>query len=63
MSRLLRDHAHMVMPMRMVRIVKGREIREVEMGSDRDLRWMVEFAWPTREDWDRIMRERAAVNP
>ena len=65
MTRHLSHFATEYLPTRTVRIVRGRDIREVEMGSGSwcdDRRAVTDLFWPTKEEWDRLMRERAAVN-
>jgi len=62
MTRLTRDPSLMLLPSRTVRIVHGRDIREIEMGSGAAA-WVGRFIWPKDDaEWDRIMRQRAAVN-
>jgi hypothetical protein len=44
-----------------VRIVRGRDVREVEMGSGRDADWSTFMVWPAFEEIEKLMRERKAV--
>jgi len=62
MSRLTTDPSLMLLTTRTIRIVRGREIRWVEMGGGIERSdWVVRFVWPDADGWDRIVRERAAM--
>lgn len=53
------DHGSRCLPTRTVRLVKGRETVELEMGSGRtDQRLLT---WVDDEEVEALMRERAAV--
>ena len=63
MTRHLAHFATACLPTRTVRIVRGREIREVEMGSGAAALWSAFKVQPLAfEELDRLMRERKAVS-
>jgi hypothetical protein len=61
MTRHPTNFADACLPTRTIRIVRGREIREVEMGSGIAALWSRFTLSPAFEALDRLMRERAAV--
>jgi hypothetical protein len=61
MTRHLAHFATLPLPTRTVRIVRGRDVREVEMGSGRDADWSTFMVWPAFEEIEKLMRERKAV--
>ena len=58
MTRHLAHFAHDCLPTRTVRVVRGREIREMEMGSGTLREWLVGMTWPTEAEWERLVNER-----
>jgi len=54
------EHADCRLPTRTIRVICGKLSIEREMGSGRTDQRLIE--WLTDEEWERIVRERAAVN-